>query len=195
MILLFKGLITMPIVDYFVKVLFVALIISLVGSGFTRFIPNFSSVTCDQVYSELATLNQVTASESHLFVIYSENEPDKRQDTDLFTLKECKADPNYKLIKLRSVGVFEKIYMHALLLSLCAYILFSLKKNVDVSRHRSPHFFKFFSSAAITLLFSFNLFLVLQTQFNPILYLCLSQTALLVFIAVHLAYRLGFDCL
>ena len=51
----------MPIVDYFVKVLFVALIISLVGSGFTRFIPNFSSVTCDQVYSELATLNQVTA--------------------------------------------------------------------------------------------------------------------------------------
>ena len=71
MILLFKGLITMPIVDYFVKVLFVALIISLVGSGFTRFIPNFSSVTCDQVYSELATLNQVTAPESHLFVIYS----------------------------------------------------------------------------------------------------------------------------
>ena len=185
----------MPIVDYCVKVVFFFLIISLAGSGFTRFIPNFSKVTCDEVYSEWATLNQVTTANDHLFVIYSENHLNKQQDTDLFTLKECKADPNYKLIKLRSIGVFKKIYKHALLLSLCAYILFSLKKNVDVSRHRSPHFLKFFSSAAITLLFSINLFLVLQTQFNPILYLCLTQTALMVFVSVHIAYRLGFDSL
>ena len=185
----------MPIVDYFVKVVFVALIISLIGSGFTRFIPNFSKVTCDDVYLELATLNQVTSPSEHLFVIYGENKANVKQDADLFTLKECKVKPNYTLIELRSIGVFKKIYMHALLLSLCAYILFSLKKNVDVSRHRSPHFLKLFSSAAITLLFSFNLFLVLQTQFNPILYLCISQTVLLVLIAVHIAYRLGFDAL
>ena len=96
---------------------------------------------------------------------------------------------------VRLVLAFKAVWQKALIFAVLAMVIFNLKKDIDVSRHRSPYPVKFTSSLALTIFSSFILFLAIQTRFDLVELMCVTQAILIMLLGIKFIYNLGFKTL
>ncbi|WP_286035840.1 hypothetical protein [Succinatimonas hippei] len=183
---------------YIVKIFVIAFIFMLVSSRFTSFLPRFSEVTVADVQNEITAIEKFTQKElkeKHEIIAKIKENIKKNKNKKLHKYEEPSDECYTDLVYVRLVLTFKAVWQKALIFAALAMVIFNLKKDIDVSRHRSPYPVKFTSSLALIILSSFILFLAIQTRFDLVELMCVAQAILIMLLGIKFIYNLGFKTL